>query len=127
MKKIKFRIEKTKDGFSAYADKYPVFTWADNIVQLRAFATEAFNLYADEVKVDEITPGQIEFVIDLKSIFETFRFLSAKGLAKEIHMNESLLSQYISGKKTPSSRQTEKILNGLRSAGEELSRLTLVN
>jgi hypothetical protein len=38
-------------------------------------------------------------------------------------MNQSLLAQYISGKKKPSSTQTERILKGVQQIGRELAEI----
>jgi hypothetical protein len=35
-------------------------------------------------------------------------------------MNQSLLAQYIAGKKTPSTNQTKRILTGVHEIGKEL-------
>ena len=41
-------------------------------------------------------------------------------------MNPALLSQYVQGKKKPSIRQTNKILEGIQQIGKELSELRFV-
>jgi len=41
-------------------------------------------------------------------------------------MNQSLLSQYVNGKKKPSKKQVERIVDGLHDIGKELIELTLV-
>ena len=40
-------------------------------------------------------------------------------------MNPTLLSQYVRGKKQPSSKQTDKIIQGIQSIGKELAELNL--
>ena len=40
-------------------------------------------------------------------------------------MNATLLSQYVSGTKTPSKKQTEKILSGIHQIGRELADINL--
>jgi len=40
-------------------------------------------------------------------------------------MNPTLLSQYVRGKKQPSSKQTDKIIQGIQSIGKELVELNL--
>jgi hypothetical protein len=40
-------------------------------------------------------------------------------------MNETLLSQYVQGRKKPSQKQTNKILQGIQQVGRELSNLNL--
>jgi hypothetical protein len=41
-------------------------------------------------------------------------------------MNPTLLSQYVRGKKHPSSKQTDKIIQGIQSIGKELADARLV-
>jgi hypothetical protein len=41
-------------------------------------------------------------------------------------MNATLLSQYVSGTKKPSPKQTEKILSGIHQIGQELSEINLL-
>lgn len=50
-----------------------------------------------------------------------------KILKKKINVTlEKTLSQYVRGKKHPSSKQTEKIIKGIQSIGKELADLNLV-
>ncbi len=52
--------------------------------------------------------------------------INAKFLAEKIGMNATLLSQYVSGTKKPSPKQTAKILNGIHQIGQELSAINLL-
>jgi transcriptional regulator with XRE-family HTH domain len=53
--------------------------------------------------------------------------INAKFLAKKIGMNETLLSQYVQGRKRPSDLQTNKILEGIHQIGRELSEINLIH
>lgn len=125
-KKIASKVEKTKTGFSAFAVDYPVFTTGKTIAELTKNLTEALNLYFEDdgLKVEE---KNIHLEIDLKQFFQFYRVINAKFLADRIGMNPTLLSQYVQGRKRPSLIQTEKILNGIREIGRELSDLRLVS
>ena len=68
----------------------------------------------------------IHFEIDFKQFFEYYKVINSKHLAKRIGMNESLLSQYVNGKKQPSKKQIERIIDGLHEIGKELTELILV-
>lgn len=125
MIKHKFIIEKTTSGFSAYSLEYPVYTTGSNFTELLNNATEASNLYLEQ-KALSLDSTNIEFEIDLKQFFQYYRVINAKFLAQRIGMNESLLSQYVKGKKKPSTRQTKKILHGIREIGRELSNIKLI-
>lgn len=121
-KKIKLVVEKTNTGFSAYCEKYPVYTTGITFMELQHHAIEAINLFlSDQDKY--ITEENIVFEIDLKQFFQHYRVINAKFLAQRIGMNETLLSQYVQGRKKPSSAQTSKILSGVQEIGRELSNI----
>ena len=124
-KKIRMVVEKTNTGFSAYSEDYPIFTTATKMTDLLINATEAANLYFNETG-QTINKNTIKFELDFKQFFQYYRVLNSKFLALKIGMNPTLLSQYISGTKKPSNKQTEKILNGIQSIGRELSEIKLI-
>jgi predicted RNase H-like HicB family nuclease len=123
-KKIKFIVEKTASGFSGYSNEYPVFTTGKNFTELLGNATEAMNLFFEDQDI-LVTARDIEFEIDLQQFFQYYRVINAKFLAERIGMNESLLSQYVQGKKKPSPKQTNKILLGIHEIGRELTNINL--
>lgn len=91
-------------------------------MELQHHAIEAINLFlSDQDKY--ITEENIVFEIDLKQFFQHYRVINAKFLAQRIGMNETLLSQYVQGRKKPSSAQTSKILSGVQEIGRELSNI----
>lgn len=124
--KFKFIIERTKTGYSAYERKLPIYTSADTIQVLRINAFEAVNLYKEETNKKATKIDDITFEIDFKQFFEYYKVLNSKYLAKRIGMNESLLSQYVNGKKNPSKKQIDRIIDGLHEIGKELTELILV-
>lgn len=117
-------VEKTDTGFSAYSKDYPVFTTGESFTELLQNAVEAMNLFLSE-QGTQVTGKNIDFEIDLKQFFQYYRVINSKFLAKRIGMNESLLSQYVTGRKKPSAAQTNKILNGIHEIGRELSNINL--
>jgi predicted RNase H-like HicB family nuclease len=125
-KKITVIIEKTKTGFSAYSEDHAIFTTANTIPELIGNTIEAANLYFEDEKI-KITQNDIKFVVDFKQFFQYYKVINAKFLAKKIGMNESLLSQYVQGKKRPSDQQTNKILEGIHQIGRELSEINLIH
>jgi hypothetical protein len=124
-KKIIIKVEKTKTGYSAYAEDYGVYTTSKSISDLYLKLLEALNFYFEE---DEtiITSENLSLQIDLQQFFQHYRVLNANFLAKRIGMNATLLSQYVRGVKQPSTKQTEKIINGIQVIGKELSDLKLL-
>ena len=123
-KKVSVKVEKTKTGFSAFAVDYPVFTTGRTMAELSKNIVEALNLYFEDdgIEVDE---KDVKLEIELKQFFQFYRVINARFLADRIAMNPTLLSQYVQGRKKPSSTQTEKILKGIREIGKELSDLSL--
>lgn len=124
-KKIKFVVEKTETGFSAFSEEYAVFTTGQTIPELVNNASEAANLYFEEKGI-ELTHENLQFEIDFKQFFQYYKVLNSKFLAEKIKMNPTLLSQYIQGHKKPSPKQTEKILSGIHQIGQELSEINLI-
>jgi DNA-binding transcriptional regulator YdaS (Cro superfamily) len=57
----------------------------------------------------------------MESFFNFYKVINAKALSERIGMNQSLLSQYISGIKKPSAKQAHRILQGVHQIGRELS------
>jgi predicted RNase H-like HicB family nuclease len=124
-KKITLIVEKTNTGFSAYSDNYPIFTTGQSIPELINSADEATEFYFEEENV-KVEPNDIKFEIDFKQFFKYYKVINAKFLAEKIGMNATLLSQYVSGTKKPSPKQTEKILSGIHQIGQELSEINLL-
>ncbi len=125
IKKYKFIIEKTKTGYSAYESANPIFTSGKTMLELQNNAVESTNLFIEDTG-DLVKLSHLEFEIDFKQFFEYYKIINAKHLALRIGMNESLLSQYITGKKKPSKKQVNRIVDGLHDIGKELMELTLV-
>lgn len=124
--KYKFVIERSKTGYSAYEKNSPIFTYGDTIHEMRLNALEAVNLYEEEFDNKPSTINNLSFEIDFKQFFDYYKVINSKYLAKRIGMNESLLSQYVNGKKNPSKKQVERIIDGLHEIGKELTELVLV-
>jgi len=122
--KIRFTVEKTDTGFSAYAEKFPIYTTGAHFTELLRNAVEATNLHLSE-QDSQISENNIAFDIDIKQFFQYYRVINSKFLAKRIGMNETLLSQYVHGRKKPSPSQTNKILSGIHEIGQELISISL--
>lgn len=124
-KKVKLIVEKTKTGFSAYTEEYPIFSTGKTISQLMENSLEACNLLFNDEGVN-LTIENLKFEIDFKQFFQYYRVINAKFLADKIGMNPTLLSQYVQGHKKPSEVQTEKILDGIQQIGKELAEINLI-
>lgn len=123
--KIKIIVEKTRTGFSAFAEKQNIFSVGGTIQELKYNMLEAVNLYYSEYgKV--IGEKDLYFELDLPQFFDFYKVLNAKAISERIGMHQSLLAQYISGIKKPSSLQLLRIQNGIREIGQELVNVSLL-
>jgi len=59
MQKIKVTIEKTNTGFSAGADKYPVYTAGDSLEEIKTNIREALNLYFEYLQKPAISENDL--------------------------------------------------------------------
>lgn len=120
--KITMTIIKEDIGFSAHTKIGQSFiaTEGSDIEDLKKNIIEAVNLAFEDdnftYNIDEITLKP-----DLPSFFEFYKVINAKALSERIGMNQSLLAQYINGKKKPSATQTQRILKGVQQVGKELA------
>jgi hypothetical protein len=122
MKKIEMIVERTNTGYSVYAQNHPVATTGKDLIELKSNMVEALNLYFEE-NGPLITENDIKVTLDLAQFFEFYKVINAKAFSERIGMNQSLLAQYISGKKKPSSSQTQRILKGIQQIGRELAEI----
>jgi predicted RNase H-like HicB family nuclease len=118
--KITIVVEKTKTGYSAYAEKYPVYTVGKSLEELKSNILEAVNLSLEK-SGKSVTENDLKIVLDLPQFFEFYKVINAKALSERIGMNQSLLAQYIKGVKKPSPTQTKRILKGVQQVGRELA------
>ena len=82
--KIKVIIEKTSDGFSAYAEKVslPVGTMGDSIEEIRKNMIDALNLHQKHHHKTLFKEADLDFQFDLDSLPIT-RLSMQKHLANE--------------------------------------------
>ncbi len=118
--KIKMVVEKTRTGYSAYAEKLPVFTTGRSLNELKSNVLEAVNLFYEK-QGKRVTVNDLNITLDLPQFFEFYKVINAKALSERIGMNQSLLAQYIKGIKKPSAAQTDRILKGVQQIGRELA------
>ena len=118
--KIEMIVEKTKTGYSAYAEKYPVYTVGKSLDELKSQMIDALNLYFEK-DGRTVTEKDVKINLDLPQFFAFYKVINAKALSERIGMNQSLLAQYIKGHKKPSSTQTQRILRGVQQIGKELA------
>ena len=124
-KKIRIVLEKTDSGYSAYARDLNVFSTGQTITELHNNLLEALNIFYED-RGFYVGPENLKLQLDLQQFFRYYRVLNASFLAERIGMNPTLLSQYVHGKKNPSSKQTRKIIRGIQTIGHELAEIELL-
>lgn len=77
--KIEMIVERTKTGYSAYAEKYPVYTVGTTLDKLKTNILEALNLYFKE-QDKTITETDLKITLDLLQFFEFYNVINAKAL-----------------------------------------------
>ena len=123
--KTEMIVERTNTGYSAYAEKYPVYTVGDSLEELKTNMLEALNLHFEQ-KGKTITENDLKITLDLPQFFEFYKVINAKALSERIGINQSLLAQYIKGIKKPSPKQTNRILKGVQQVGKELAAIQFI-
>ena len=123
--KIEIIVEKTRTGYSAYAEKFPVYTVGKSLEELKSNILESINLYMDR-SGKTVTEEDLRIMLDMPQFFEFYKVINAKALSKRIGMNQSLLAQYIKGIKKPSAKQASRILKGVQQVGKELASIQFI-
>lgn len=128
-------LEKTSSGgYSAYLPELPgCISTGDTISEIKNRIREAVSFHIEGMRMENLpVPEEFDcefdlaFKMDLASLFEWFSgILTKSGVSKITGMNQSLISQYVSGNKTPSSKQTKKIERALHNLGQELLEIEL--
>lgn len=122
--KIKLNIIKENEGYTAIGqcENRSLVTCGDTWEELQVMVIDMLNLVFEDLGFT-YTIDEIEFSYDLASFFDFYKVLNVSALSKRIKMPQSLLAQYITGKKKPSSAQTARILKGVQQVGRELSEI----
>lgn len=115
-------IEVTSTGLSAYVEGLlGVVTTGADLSEIKSNMLEALTLYyEDEPKTVSLS---LTFRVDFKQFFQYYSILNQKMLASKIGMDNTLMSQYIRGTKTPSEKQLQRISLGIKRVGQELAEL----
>ena len=72
--KITIIVEKTKTGYSAYAEKYPVYTVGKSLEELKSNILEAVNLSLEK-SGKSVTENDLKIVLDLPQFFEFYKVI----------------------------------------------------
>lgn len=121
MSKYHMIVERTSSGgYAAHWRDGAIFSGGKSFEELKTNMVEALNFGLDK---EDVMFEDLKLTYDIPSFFEANPAVNAAGLAREIGMTKSLLSQYASGTKKPSAVQATKILEGIRAVGRKLAEL----
>jgi len=124
-RKIPIIVERTNTGYSAFSDDLSVYTTGDNAESLTINLVEAINLFYEDQGY-YIDHSNLKLTMDIPQLFKHYKVLNQKYVARRINMSPTLLSEYVSGSKKPSSNQTMRIAHGIHTIGQELAGLDLI-
>jgi predicted RNase H-like HicB family nuclease len=132
--KIKVIIERGTDGtYGAYMDDNSLTfgllgdgkTVKEAIDDFYNSAEEMKEYYKGEGK--EFPDIEFEFVYDLSSFLQYYsKILSLAGLERLTGVNQGQLSHYITGRRKPGRKTTEKIEKALHQFGNEISQVEFI-
>jgi predicted RNase H-like HicB family nuclease len=127
-------IERTTEGYSAFLPELPGCVCTGSSIQEikhTIWDTVEFHLEGlrlEQLEIPESFEGefQLAYKMDVESLFDWFTgILTKSGLSRITGMNQSLISQYANGTKTPGGKQTRKIEQALHNLGQELLEIKL--
>ena len=123
--KIEVMIEKTKTGYSAYTEKFPVYTVGSSLEELKINILEALNMHFEQ-QSRTISEKDLKITLDLPQFFQYYKVINVESLSERIGINQQILSQYINGSKKPTLTQTQRILKGVQQVGNELAAIRFI-
>jgi predicted RNase H-like HicB family nuclease len=127
-------LEKTDDGYSAFLPDLPgCISTGMTIAEIKNNIKDAIDFHIEGMRIENMPipwkfdrEFDLSFKMDVASLFEWFSgILTKSGVSRITGMNQSLISQYVSGIKKPSSKQTKKIESALHNLGQELLEIEL--
>jgi predicted RNase H-like HicB family nuclease len=127
-------LEKTGSGYSAYLPELPgCISTGRSLDEAKRMIHEAVAFHLEGMRLEGVTVPEIfeseyklTFKMDLASLFEWFSGILTKSAVSRITgLNQSLISQYVTGIKKPSNKQTKKIEQALHHLGKELMEVKL--
>jgi len=135
MNRITVILEKTSEGgYSAFLPALPgCISTGATVADIKNTIRDAVEFHIEGMRMENLpVPNEfaqeyeLAYKVDVASLFEWFSgILTKSGVSRITGMNQSLISQYVSGIKTPSTKQTKKIERALHNLGQELLEIEL--
>lgn len=115
--KLRWIVEKTDTGFSAYVDSLPVATTGKSLYEIKKNLGESIDFLMEEIPDFKYT---LSLEISLPDLFEAFPTINKVQLAKKIGMDKSLLTQYSNGTRNVSDKNKKRIIDAIHTLGKEM-------
>lgn len=134
MGQLKIIIEKTSDGFTAYAPNVEnIYTTGENIAEVKENIAEVIEYqieYLEELgKYDEaqsLKNSTPLLYLDVEQFFNHYSMLNKTAFAEYIGMNGSHLRKITSGLMQLSDQKAQQIQNGLHRLASEFNALHFI-
>ena len=132
--KILVVLEKSDTGYAAYVPDLPgCIATGPKIDEIKKEIKNAVAFHLEGLRMENLPVPEgfesgytLSYKMDVASLFEWFSgILTKSGVSRITGLNQSLISQYVSGIKNPSSKQTKKIEQALHHLGQELLEIEL--
>ena len=116
---VDFYVEKVADSYTGYAKDFSILAEGDSISEVYANAREALAEQCEATGRNS-ADFNVVFRYDIPTFFEVYPVVNISALAQLLGMNNSFISQYISGKKTPGPKQRQRIETDIHNLGKQL-------
>jgi len=130
MKKVFITIEKTSDGYSAYAENIKgVYAMGEDIKEVKQSVLDAIEtlISLDEVPSILKVAHEIIYKFDLQSLLNYYKgIMSFASLERITGVNQKQLQHYSTGHRKPRIEKRKKIETALHKFGNELLSVELV-
>lgn len=131
MKTLNAIIERGEDGFYAYIKQIDgCVAGGDTYSEVKENLEEMINLFLEEDKnLQSIYKDgfKLRFEVNLQSVFDLLPEINISQLAKLGQLNPGLLRQYVSGSKTASEAQTQKVMKAMEKLNQKINTIAITS
>jgi len=128
VKKIEVILEKSLDGYSAYAKDYSaIYTTGndiqevkENIEEVIGYQVEYLQEQGKNEESENLKNSELEFYLDVKQFFEEYKFINKSAFAEAIGEKPNYIRKISRGLVKLSDEKSLKIQTGLHKLGKEL-------
>ena len=127
MEKVVVTVEVGEKNHSAFIEKLPgCVATGKTLTEIKENMEGAVAFHLEHCESNEIPKEfkrnhELVFQIDFESFLKVYKgIFTQTGLARATGINESLMRQYVTGRKKPRISQVRKMEEGIHRLGEEL-------